>query len=206
LHKVEDLSIIHNATFVGSFPRADDCPKGQLPEYAFIGRSNVGKSSLVNMITGRKGLAKISSTPGKTQSLNFFLINQHWHLVDLPGYGYARVSKTSREQWSKMIRHYLHKREQLRCLFVLIDSCIGPQEIDMTFLKTLGQQGIPFAIVYTKTDKDTQQNIQKNIQAFRKRFLQDWKMMPNEFETSSSKGRGRDEILDFIESLNTEAP
>lgn len=196
------MSIIHDAVFVGSFARADDCPTTPLPEYAFIGRSNVGKSSLVNLLTGRKALAKVSSTPGKTQLLNYFIVNKSWHLVDLPGYGYARVSKTSRAKWEKMIHHYLLKREQLTCLFVLLDSSIGPQEIDMAFLQKLGELRIPFAIVYTKTDRDTQNNIQKNIQQIRQRILKDWADVPNEFSTSASKGRGREDILQFIESMN----
>lgn len=187
---------------MGSFARADDCPTTPLPEYAFIGRSNVGKSSLVNLLTGRKALAKVSSTPGKTQLLNYFIVNKSWHLVDLPGYGYARVSKTSRAKWEKMIHHYLLKREQLTCLFVLLDSSIGPQEIDMAFLQKLGELRIPFAIVYTKTDRDTQNNIQKNIQQIRQRILKDWADVPNEFSTSASKGRGREDILQFIDSMN----
>jgi GTP-binding protein len=196
--------VIKEASFVGSFTRADDCPRADLPEFAFIGRSNVGKSSLINLLTGRKALAKVSSTPGKTQLLNYFLINKSWHLVDLPGYGYARVSKTSREQWAKMIRHYLAKRKQLRCLFVLLDSSIQPQESDMEFLLKLGQQGIPFAIVYTKTDRDSQHIIQKNIKAIRERILKDWESLPNEFQTSSAKGRGREDLLEFMEYLSGE--
>lgn len=198
------MTVIKEATFVGSFTKADDCPKVEIPEFAFIGRSNVGKSSLVNLLTGRKALAKVSSTPGKTQLLNYFLINKSWHLVDLPGYGYARVSKTSREQWAKMIRHYLAKRTQLRCLFVLLDSSIEPQNSDMEFLQKLGQQGIPFAIVYTKTDRDSQHIIQKNIKAIRERILKDWESLPNEFQTSSAKGRGREDLLEFIEYMSGE--
>lgn len=198
------MIVIKEASFVGSFTRADDCPRADLPEFAFIGRSNVGKSSLINLLTGRKALAKVSSTPGKTQLLNYFLINKSWHLVDLPGYGYARVSKTSREQWAKMIRHYLAKRKQLRCLFVLLDSSIQPQESDMEFLLKLGQQGIPFAIVYTKTDRDSQHIIQKNIKAIRERILKDWESLPNEFQTSSAKGRGREDLLEFMEYLSGE--
>lgn len=198
------MTVIKEAVFVGSFTKAEDCPKADLPEFAFIGRSNVGKSSLINLLTGRKSLAKVSSTPGKTQTLNFFLINRQWHLVDLPGYGYARVSKSSREQWAKMIRQYLAKRRQLRCLFVLIDSSIEPQESDMEFLRKLGEQGIPFAVVYTKTDKESQHIIQKNIKAIRQRILQDWESLPNEFQTSSAKGRGREDLLDFIEHVSND--
>lgn len=197
------MSEIHDAVFVGSFPRADDCPNTNIPEYAFIGRSNVGKSSLVNLLTRRKSLAKVSGTPGKTQLLNYFLIDKTWHLVDLPGYGYARVSKTSREKWEKMIRHYLIKRNQLTCLFVLLDCSIEPQELDMKFMRDLGEAKIPFAIVYTKSDRENQNVVQRNIQKIRDRFMRDWDELPNEFVTSSSKGRGRAEIIGFIHELNS---
>lgn len=198
------MNPVNDAQFVGSFSRTEGCPDSTIPEYAFIGRSNVGKSSLVNLITGRKALAKISGTPGKTQLLNFFKIDHSWHLVDLPGYGYARVSKTARTEFGKMIKHYLKNREQLTCLFVLLDSSIGPQEIDVEFIKWLGQEGIPFSIVYTKTDKDTQTRISKNIQTIKKRLLQEWEALPLQFATSSTKGRGREEILDYIRQINNE--
>ncbi|MCO5234346.1 MAG: ribosome biogenesis GTP-binding protein YihA/YsxC [Chitinophagales bacterium] len=196
------MNPIKDAQFVGSFSKTEGCPDSIIPEYAFIGRSNVGKSSLVNLITGRKGLAKVSGTPGKTQLLNFFKINNTWHLVDLPGYGYARVSKSTRAEFGKLIRHYLKNRNQLTNLFVLIDSSIAPQKIDMEFMQWLGQESIPFSIIYTKTDKENQNIISKNIQAIKKRILQDWEALPLQFATSSTKGRGGLEILDYIDQLN----
>lgn len=198
------MNPVKDAQFVGSFARTDTCPETDIPEYAFIGRSNVGKSSLVNLITGRKALAKVSGTPGKTQLLNYFKINREWHLVDLPGYGYARLAKTKRAEFSKIIKHYLKNREQLTCLFVLIDGSIGPQDLDMEFLKQLGQDDVPFSIVYTKTDKENQNVIAKNIQAIRKKILEDWAELPNQFPTSASKRRGGNEILDYIDQLNKE--
>ncbi len=198
------MNPVNDAQFVGSFSKTEGCPDSTIPEYAFIGRSNVGKSSLVNLITGRKALAKVSGTPGKTQLLNFFKIDKTWHLVDLPGYGYARVSKTARAEFGKMIRHYLKNRAQLTCLFVLLDGSIGPQEIDIEFIKWLGQEQVPFCIVYTKTDKDTQNRIAKNIQEIKKKLLESWDALPLQFATSSTKGRGRTEILDYISQLNNE--
>jgi GTP-binding protein len=196
---------VKDAQFLGSFARTEACPESNIPEYAFIGRSNVGKSSLVNMITGRKALAKVSRTPGKTQLLNFFKINNQWNLVDLPGYGYARLAKTKRAEFSKMIKHYLKNRDQLTCLFVLIDGSIGPQELDMEFLKFLGQESVPYSIIYTKTDKETQNIVVKNIQAIKKRLLQDWSDLPLQFATSATKRRGGNELLDYIEQLNKES-
>lgn len=198
------MNPVKDAEFIGSFARTETCPETNIPEYAFIGRSNVGKSSLVNLITGRKALAKVSGTPGKTQLLNYFKINSEWHLVDLPGYGYARLAKTKRAEFSKMIKHYLKNREQLTCLFVLIDGSIPPQEIDMEFIQQLGKDDVPFSIVYTKTDKENQNTISKNIQAIKKRMLQDWEDLPNQFPTSSTKRRGGNEILEFIDQLNKE--
>ena len=199
------MNPVKDAQFLGSFARTEACPESNIPEYAFIGRSNVGKSSLVNMITGRKALAKVSRTPGKTQLLNFFKINNQWNLVDLPGYGYARLAKTKRAEFSKMIKHYLKNREQLTCLFVLIDGSIGPQELDMEFLKFLGQESVPYSIIYTKTDKETQNIVIKNIQAIKKRLLQDWSDLPLQFATSATKRRGGNELLDYIEQLNKES-
>jgi GTP-binding protein len=196
---------VKDAQFLGSFARTEACPESNIPEYAFIGRSNVGKSSLVNMITGRKALAKVSRTPGKTQLLNFFKINNQWNLVDLPGYGYARLAKTKRAEFSKMIKHYLKNRDQLTCLFVLIDGSIGPQELDMEFIKFLGQESVPYSIIYTKTDKETQNIVVKNIQAIKKRLLQDWSDLPLQFATSATKRRGGNELLDYIEQLNKES-
>ncbi len=199
------MNPVKDAQFLGSFARTEACPESNIPEYAFIGRSNVGKSSLVNMITGRKALAKVSRTPGKTQLLNFFKINNQWNLVDLPGYGYARLAKTKRAEFSKMIKHYLKNRDQLTCLFVLIDGSIGPQELDMEFLKFLGQESVPYSIIYTKTDKETQNIVVKNIQAIKKRLLQDWSDLPLQFATSATKRRGGNELLDYIEQLNKES-
>ena len=155
--------MIQSAKFIGSFPKTDDCPQSELPEFAFIGRSNVGKSSLINLLTNRKELAKVSKTPGKTQMLNFFLIDENWHLVDLPGYGYAKLSKTTRAVFDKMIRYYISKREQLVTVFLLIDSSISPQKIDLEFIDWLGQNRIQFAIVFTKSDKEKALQVQKNI-------------------------------------------
>lgn len=199
------MNPVKDAQFLGSFARTEACPESNIPEYAFIGRSNVGKSSLVNMITGRKALAKVSRTPGKTQLLNFFKINNQWNLVDLPGYGYARLAKTKRAEFSKMIKHYLKNRDQLTCLFVLIDGSIGPQELDMEFIKFLGQESVPYSIIYTKTDKETQNIVVKNIQAIKKRLLQDWSDLPLQFATSATKRRGGNELLDYIEQLNKES-
>lgn len=196
------MNPVNDAQFIGSFPRTEDCPESDLPEYAFIGRSNVGKSSLVNLLTGRKALAKVSGTPGKTRLINFFRIDHSWHLVDLPGYGYARVSKTARSEFDKMIRHYLKNREQLTCLFVLLDSSIPPQETDIAFMNWLGQAKVPFCIVYTKTDKERQNVIVKNIHDIKKRLLQEWESVPLQFATSSAKGRGGTELLDYIHQLN----
>lgn len=193
---------INIATFTASYPRVEDCPPSTLPEYVFIGRSNVGKSSLINMLSGRKALAKVSQTPGKTQLINYFLMEKTWYLVDLPGYGYARASKTSKAKWEKMVRNYLLKREQLSCVFVLIDASIGPQEIDMEFMQWLAISALPFVIVYTKTDKDKQNIVQKNLKSIRDRILQDWEALPQEFVTSSEKGRGRTELIAFIRSVN----
>jgi GTP-binding protein len=194
----------YNAQFLASYPRVEDCPDSDLPEYVFIGRSNVGKSSLLNMLAGRKALAKVSSTPGKTQLINYFMIEKTWHLVDLPGYGYARASKTSKAKWEKMVRGFFLKRQQISCTFLLIDSSIGPQEIDMEFMKWLAVSGVPFVLVYTKTDKENQNVIQKNIKTIRERIAKDWEAMPQEFITSSEKGRGRKELLDFIVQVNKE--
>ncbi|RLD63344.1 MAG: YihA family ribosome biogenesis GTP-binding protein [Bacteroidetes bacterium] len=194
--------IIKQAEFVISNTNIDKCPKPNMPEYAFIGRSNVGKSSLINMLTGRKKLAKISVKPGKTQLINHFIINEDWYLVDLPGYGYAKVSKTSKEKWQKFIYKYIENRENLVCLFVLIDSRLEPQKIDLDFIENLGQKHIPFALVYTKADKLTKIKLEKNIETFRKKMLETWEELPNEFITSSEKVIGRDDVLSYIDELN----
>lgn len=193
---------IRSASFCVSSPNYKKCPDDGRPEYAFIGRSNVGKSSLINMLTGVKGLAKTSGRPGKTQLINHFLINNEWYLVDLPGYGYARTSKTSREKWSAMMRDYFLHREALTNVFVLVDSRIPPQRIDLEFIEFLGANGIPLAIVFTKTDKEKQREVMTNIKAMRVALSELWEELPPMFLTSSLTGYGRDALLDSIESIN----
>lgn len=172
-----------------------------MQEYAFIGRSNVGKSSLINMLTSVKDLAKTSSKPGKTLLINHFLVNEAWYIVDLPGYGYAKISKAMRETVHKMITDYVTKREQLACLFVLLDSRHEPQEIDMDFLEFLGESGVPFAIIFTKTDKISQAEVGSNVRKFKEKMLETWEELPPIFQTSAEKTRGKDEVLDYIESV-----
>lgn len=193
---------IKEATFVISSSKANQCPSPTLPEYAFIGRSNVGKSSLINMICNRKALAKTSSTPGKTQLINHFLINNNWFLVDLPGYGYAKVSKTLRSTFSKLIVDYLNIRENLGVLFVLIDSRLTPQAIDIQFINLIGDAEIPFAIVFTKSDKVSQAELNKNMKAFKDELHKTWEELPPVFITSSVKTKGKDELLNYIDELN----
>ena len=195
---------IHHATFVVSSPDVTMCPSSPLPEYAFIGRSNVGKSSLINMLTGVKGLAKTSGRPGKTQLINHFLINNEWYLVDLPGYGYARTSKTSRSQWGTMMRDYFLHREALTNVFVLIDSRIPPQRIDLEFISFLGTNGVPLALVFTKTDKEKQREVMANIKAMKQALSEQWEELPPMFLTSSLTGYGREALLDSIEQINEE--
>lgn len=190
--------MIQTAKFIGSFPKSDDCPKTTFPEFAFIGRSNVGKSSLINLITNRKELAKVSKTPGKTQMINLFLIDELWHLVDLPGYGYAKVSKTTRVVFDKMIRYYIANREQLVMVFVLIDASISPQKIDLEFIEWLGENHVPFSIVFTKSDKDKALAIQKNIKQFKSKMLEKWTDLPAMLLTSAEKNRGGKEIIEVI--------
>jgi GTP-binding protein len=195
--------IIHSATFVKSSENLSQCPKPSLPEFAFIGRSNVGKSSLINMLAENQKLAKISSQPGKTRTINHFIINDRWYLVDLPGYGYAKVSAGKREKWIKDVKNYLVKRANLGCLFVLIDSRIKPQEIDLEFLEMAGLSSIPIARVFTKTDKLSANEIQKIIKDYDKVMLEKWEELPVTFITSAIKKTGRMDILDFIEqSIN----
>ena len=194
---------IKTASFVVSNSDYRKCPDTGLPEYAFIGRSNVGKSSLINMLTGVKGLAKTSGRPGKTQLINHFLINNEWYLVDLPGYGYARTSKTSRSQWGTMMRDYFLHREALTNVFVLIDSRIPPQRIDLEFISFLGTNGVPLALVFTKTDKEKQREVMANIKAFKKALSELWEELPPMLLTSSLTGYGRDSVLDEIERINT---
>lgn len=189
---------ISSAEFVGSYPKESACPKGGPPEFAFIGRSNVGKSSLINMLTGRKGLAKVSGTPGKTRLLNFFLINKAWHLVDLPGYGYARVSKGERKGFGKMIGDYFSQRESLCCAFVLIDSNIPPNKNDLEFVNGLGEMQVPFVLVFTKADRVSKAQLEKNIEAFLSKLSAYWETLPDYYISSAEKRTGREEILGLI--------
>lgn len=193
---------IKSAEFVISNSEVSKCPDSKLPEYAFIGRSNVGKSSLINMLTERKSLAKTSGRPGKTQLINHFLINDSWHLVDLPGYGYAKVSKSAKKTFQKFITAYFEKREQMLCAFVLIDSRHKPQTIDMEFMQWLGEHGVPFCIIFTKTDKLKPKALERNIESYKAEMLETWTEMPPYFVTSSTTGMGRESVLDYIDSLN----
>ena len=193
---------IKNVAFVGSFEHEFQCPKTTQPEYAFIGRSNVGKSSLINMLMKRKSLARVSNTPGKTQTLNYFNVDDMWHLVDLPGYGYAKISKKMRVKWEQMIERYLMERRNLMCTFVLIDSRHKLQTIDLEFINWLGERAIPFVIVYTKTDKLTSAQIPVNVAAIETKLLEYWEELPQQFVTSAEKSVGREEILKFIGNLN----
>ena len=178
------------------------CPAPTMPEYAFIGRSNVGKSSLINMLTGKSGLAKTSPKPGKTQLINHFVIDNSWYLVDLPGYGYAQISKTQREAWQKMINDYLYNRENLICTFVLVDSRHAPQASDLEFMEKLGMEGIPFNIIFTKTDKVKPAELKKNINLYTQKLLENWEEIPDYFLTSSESATGREDILEVIETYN----
>ena len=188
-----------NAKFVKSSPSLKECPKPDLPEYAFIGRSNVGKSSLINMLCAHGGLAKTSATPGKTRLINHYKINESWYLVDLPGYGYAKVSKSLRKDFDKTLFNYIGKRENLYCVFVLIDSRISPQANDLEFINRMGAMQIPFAVVFTKTDKTTQKQLSDHAKAFKTEMLKTWEELPPCFYTSSPTKQGREEILEFIE-------
>ena len=193
---------ISSAIFVCSSPDASKMPVHRLPEYAFIGRSNVGKSSLINMLTGQKNLAHTSATPGKTQMINHFLINNAWYIVDLPGYGFAKTSKSQREVLGKMITDYLKIGQQMTLLFVLIDIRLEPQIIDLEFIEQLGQWGIPFAIVFTKADKLGPVAVLQRVDAYKNRLLEQWEELPPVFITSSEKGAGRQELINYIESVN----
>ncbi len=193
---------ISNAEFICSNTRVDQLPEPVLPEYAFIGRSNVGKSSLINALTGRKGLAKTSQTPGKTQLINHFLINKTWYLVDLPGYGYAKTSRSNRADWDKFIRRYLTDRENLQCVFVLVDSRLTPQKKDLDFCCWLGEKGIPFMLAFTKADKQSRVKSDQHIAGFRKALLQWFEETPPYFLTSSETKTGVDELLAAIDGVN----
>jgi GTP-binding protein len=193
---------VKKAEFTISNTDIRKCPAPTIPEYAFIGRSNVGKSSLINMLTNRKSLAKTSGKPGKTQLINHFLINDEWYLVDLPGYGYASVSKGQRMEFAKFIKEYLEKRENLMCLFVLLDSRLKPQKIDLEFMQWLGEKGIPFVMCFTKQDKLSKTESAKNLAHYKKEMLQIWEELPPIFLSSSSNGLGQEDILSFIEETN----
>ena len=193
---------IKTADFITSSSRADMCPDVNLPEYALIGRSNVGKSSLINMLTQRKALAMTSATPGKTMLINHFKINNEWYLVDLPGYGYAKRGKREMEKLKNLISYYVLERKQLTCLFVLIDSRIKPQYIDLEFIRFLGENGVPFGIVFTKADKPKSAELNKNVSAFLKELSKEWEELPPHFITSSQNGKGREDFLGYIEHLN----
>lgn len=193
---------ISKARYLISSPKIENCPAPDKPEYAFIGRSNVGKSSLINMLTKQPKLAKTSASPGKTQMINHFIINEDWYLVDLPGYGYAKVSQKQRASFQKMISRYLQERENLMTVFVLIDSRHKPQSKDLEFLRDLGEWGVPFNIVFTKADKSTQRDAAKNVRNFIETMKQEWEFIPRSFLTSAVKYTGRKEILSYIEELN----
>ena len=193
---------IKSAEFVISNTNVAKCPDGNKPEYAFIGRSNVGKSSLINMLTNKKGLALTSQTPGKTMLINHFLINDEWYLVDLPGYGYAQRGKEGREKLRKIIESYVLEREQLTNLFVLVDCRHEAQKIDLEFMEWLGENGMPFTIIFTKTDKISKGRLQENFRLYEAKLLEQWEELPPVFFSSSEKKEGRDEILDYIEQIN----
>ena len=195
---------IKSAEFVVSNSEVAKCPKDNLPEYAFIGRSNVGKSSLINMLTDKKSLAKTSGRPGKTQLINHFIINSTWYLVDLPGYGYARVSKSSKRKFQKFITDYFEKRQQLVSAFVLVDIRHKPQPIDLEFMQYMGESGIPFGIIFTKADKLKPKAIENHVEAYCKELLKTWEELPHYFVTSSSKKIGQEEVLNFIAATNEE--
>ena len=195
--------VIKSAEFVISNSRVEKCPTTGLPEYAFIGRSNVGKSSLINMLTARKGLAMTSQKPGKTQLINHFIINDAWYLVDLPGYGYARLGKDSRDSLRRMIEDYVLERKELVLLFVLLDCRHDPQKIDLEFIQWRGEEGVPFALVFTKADKLSKGRLAANVEAYKAKLREEWEELPPIFVTSSEERMGRDELLGYIEEINT---
>ena len=195
--------VIKSAEFVISNSRVEKCPTTGLPEYAFIGRSNVGKSSLINMLTARKGLAMTSQKPGKTQLINHFIINDAWYLVDLPGYGYARLGKDSRDSLRHMIEDYVLERKELVLLFVLLDCRHEPQKIDLEFIQWLGEEGVPFALVFTKADKLSKGRLAANVEAYKAKLHEEWEELPPILVTSSEERMGRDELLGYIEEINT---
>ncbi len=190
---------ITSAEYVISSPDFTGAPKPDKPEFAFIGRSNVGKSSLINMLADNHKLAKTSSSPGKTQMINHFIINGNWYLVDLPGYGFAKVSQTARNRWEQMIENYLRKRENLVNVFVLIDARHPPQKIDIDFINRLGKWEVPFSIVFTKSDKETQKTVSQNVKLFMDKLREDWQFLPEHFVTSAAKKTGKEKLLSSIE-------
>lgn len=192
--------IITSAEFISSYADVKKCPSPDKSEFAFIGRSNVGKSSLINMLTSKKGLAKTSGKPGKTQTINHFLINNSWYLVDLPGYGYASVSKTLREGFGKIIDGYVLQRENLTCLFILIDVRLEPQKIDLSFIEWAGTNGVPIGLIFTKSDKLSVNELKKNVANYKKQLLTMWEELPPVFVSSAEKRTGKDELLEFIET------
>ena len=194
--------IIKSAEYIISNVEYDKCPAPSLPEYAFIGRSNVGKSSLINMLTNHEKLAKTSGTPGKTQLINHFIINKDWYIVDLPGYGFAKVSQAQRKKWERMIEDYLRKRENLVNVFVLIDSRHAPQKLDLDFVNQLGEWKVPFSLVFTKADKSSQLEVSRNVKAFLNKLKETWEFLPANYVTSTEKKLGRDKILAFIDEMN----
>lgn len=193
---------IKSAEFVSSFVSYKDCPKTEMVEYAFVGRSNIGKSSLINMLLEKKKLAKISQSPGKTQLINQFIINESWLLVDLPGYGYAKVAKSKRKDFNKLINEYILHRDNLMCLFVLLDSRHKPQKNDLGFMRWLGEHQVAFAMVFTKADKLSSSAVNKNISDYKKEMLKEWESLPDIFITSSEQKIGRDEILNYIDKIS----
>ena len=196
--------MIKTITYLQSEVDWRKAPPPSLPEYAFIGRSNVGKSSLINMLANNKSIAKTSSRPGKTQTINHFLVNNAWYLVDLPGYGYAKISKTMREKWAKMINDYLVLRENLQVVFVLIDARLEPQKIDLEFINSLGESQTPFALIFTKSDKLSALRVMQNVEAFKQAMLETWEALPPLFISSATNGKGREDILDYISVINFE--
>ena len=193
---------INQAEFITSSTKIEQCPQPDKPEYASIGRSNVGKSSLINMLTGRRKLVKVSGSPGKTITINHFLINENWYLVDLPGYGFAKRSKSERAKWEKMIRSYILKRTNLLNVFLLVDARHEPQKLDIDFMDWLGASQIPFVIVFTKEDKLKKMQLENNLLAYKRRLLQNWEELPGLFVASSKSGLGKEEILNFIDETN----
>lgn len=197
---------IKSSEFLSSNDNYKKCPNPDKPEFAFIGRSNVGKSSLINMLTGRRKLAKISSTPGKTRLINHFLINGKWYLVDLPGYGFAKISKSAKEKWNRMINQYILNRSNLVTLFVLVDSRLDPQKIDVEFISWLGKNGLPFVIVFTKADKISKNQTNTALKKFTNELKHNWESLPSMIITSSKSGQGKEEILKFIDQTLDQVP